>query len=81
MTKSLNKATQGLVTTTVETTTLLSQTVNLLASKDPLAYQQIASLSQYAVTPEQPVLVTDNYPEVDEDEYDFDALRKEYGVK
>jgi hypothetical protein len=34
-----------------------------------------------APNPEQAVLVNDNYPEVDEDEYDFDAVRKEYGIQ
>jgi hypothetical protein len=30
---------------------------------------------------EQTVLLTDNYPEVDEDEYDFAAVRREYGIQ
>jgi hypothetical protein len=82
MTKSLNKATHGLISTTLETTTLLSQTVHLLAVKDPIAYQQIAAANGTLVpSQDQAVLVTDNYPEVDEDDYDFDAIRKEYGVQ
>lgn len=83
MTKSLNKATQGLISTTLETTNLLKTTVNLLSSRDPLAFQQIMAASGVptAPNPGQAVLVNDNYPEVDEDEYDFDAVRKEYGIQ
>lgn len=82
MTRSLNKATQGLISTTLETATLLSQTVNLLAVKDPLAFQQIMAVSgNQLAAPDQAVLITDNYLEVDDDEYDFDALRREYGVQ
>lgn len=82
MTRSLNKATQGLISTTLETATLLSQTVNLLAVKDPLAFQQVMAVSGNQIAPQdQAVLVTDNYAEVDDDEYDFDAIRKEYGIQ
>jgi hypothetical protein len=82
MTRALNKATQGLIVTTSETTSLLSQAVSLLSAKDPLAFQQImAATTPQPPIQEQTVLVTDNYPEVDEDEYDFAALRKEYGVQ
>jgi hypothetical protein len=65
----------------LETTTLLSQTVNLLSVKDPLAFQQIVAASgNQSQFQNQAVLVTENYPEVDEDEYDFDSVRREYGV-
>ena len=82
MTKSLNKATHGLISTTLETTNLLSTTVNLLAVKDPLAFQQVMAVSgNQPPIQEQTVLVTDNYPEVDEDEYDFATVRREYGIQ
>jgi hypothetical protein len=81
MTRSLNRATHGLISTTLETTSLLSQTVNLLAVKDPIAFQQVMAASgNQPPAQTQSVLVTENYPEVDEDEYDFDAVRKQYGV-
>jgi hypothetical protein len=83
MTRSLNKSTEGLIKTTSETTLLLNQAVNLLSTKDPIAYQQVLAASGLLKpVHEQAPLVTDNYPEVDDnDEYDFDALREEYGIK
>lgn len=83
MTRSLNRATQGLTQTTLETTTLLNKAVHLLSVKDPIAFQQILAASgQLSPVQEQAPLVTDNYAEVDDDnEYDFDALRAEYGIK
>jgi hypothetical protein len=67
----------------METTHLLNQAVNLLSAKDPIAFQQIlAATGQLTPVHEQAPLITDNYPEVDDnDEYDFAALRQEYGIK
>jgi hypothetical protein len=83
MTKSLNQATKGLVKQNEETSQLLSKAVHLLSTKDPIAFQQILAASgQLAPLHQQAPLVTDNYEEVDdENEYDFDALRQEYGIK
>ena len=83
MTRAVNKSTEGLTKTTLETTQLLNQAVNLLSAKDPIAFQQILAASgQLKPLYEQAPLVTDNYPEVDDnDEYDFAELRQEYGIK
>jgi ABC-type bacteriocin/lantibiotic exporter with double-glycine peptidase domain len=83
MTKTLNQATRGLVKQNEETSKMLSQAVNLLSTKDPIAFQQILAASgQLAPLYQQAPLVTDNYEEVDDDnEYDFAAVREEYGIK
>ena len=83
MTRSLNQATKGLISTTLEQANLLNQAVNLLATKDPLAFQQVLAATGNLRPPQETApLVTDNYVEVDDDnEYDFDAVRAEYGIK
>jgi hypothetical protein len=83
MTRTLNQATKGLISTTLEQANLLNQAVNLLATKDPLAFQQVlAATGNLKPSQETAPLVTDNYVEVDDDnEYDFDAIRAEYGIK
>jgi hypothetical protein len=83
MTRTLNQATKGLVQQNEETTKLLAQSVNLLSSKDPIAFQQILAASgQLAPLHQQAPLITDNYEEVDDNnEYDFDSIREEYGIK
>jgi len=83
MTRSLNKATSALMKQNSETTALLNQSVNLLSTKDPIAYQQVLAASGL-LTPihEKAPLVTDNYVEVDEEnEFNFDDYRREYGIK
>jgi hypothetical protein len=57
--------------------------VDLLSTKDPIAFQQILAASgQLAPLYQQAPLVTDNYEEVDDNnEYDFGTIREEYGIK